>query len=412
MSAVRSARGLALSVLREWRRGRAFADEILHRHLALAELSAPDRGFATELTYSTLRNLRLLDQWIALLRQDELDPELRDIVRLGLLQLLLLDVPPHAAVFETVSLARRNRRAVANAMLRSAQRRRDELRAAATRAPLAIRTSHPDFLIRKWVAQFAGAETEMLCAWNNRPAPIYLRVNELRIAPAEFAARYTGALATVHPLFFRFDELPLAALRDGEAYVQDPSTALAVELLDPQPGDCVLDACAAPGGKTSYIAQLMRNAGSLVACDRDSGRLDRLRQNLHRLAVANACLLALDWLDSPDIEHQFDRILIDAPCSNTGVMRRRVDVRWRLRPNDFARMQHQQLAIVRAVLPRLKPGGVLVYSTCSIEPEENDAVVDQLLSQNSDLVLEAMRSLLPFRDAIDGAFAARLLRRS
>ncbi len=190
---------------------------------------------------------------------------------------------------------------------------------------------------------------------------------------------------------------------------------MAAELLQPKPDEKILDACAAPGGKTSYLAVLMQNRGSIIACDRDQERLHLLEENLVRLGVRIPKLVRQDWT-KPQIAKEilsaapFDRILVDAPCSNTGVMRRRVDARWRLRTADFARMQVRQLEIVRAVLPLLKPDGVLVYSTCSLEREENEGVVQELTRTMSILTLEEERSLLPFRDNFDGAYAVRLRR--
>jgi 16S rRNA (cytosine967-C5)-methyltransferase len=176
----------------------------------------------------------------------------------------------------------------------------------------------------------------------------------------------------------------------------------------------VLDACAAPGGKSGFIVELMQDRGRLVACDRDEARVGLLRGNLERLGATSAAVVRHDWasavLPAELSPASFDRILLDAPCTNTGVMRRRVDLRWRLKLNDFARMPHEQLAIIRALLPLLKPGGTIIYSTCSIEPEENERVVEQVLKSFPDFRLEEQRSVLPFRDRFDGAFAARLRR--
>lgn len=405
----RSARALALAALREWCTGAQFADGILHRLLHDCDLTPQDRAFVTELFYGVLRNLRLLDFWIAQLRAGKLDESTRDIVRIGLLQLLLLGVPAHAAIFETVALAPSRARPLVNGMLRSAQRRMSQLRSLAAEQLVAVRMSHPDFLVAHWQSRFGEPATVALCEWNNRPPPTFVRVNELKLSAQQFVNDHPDARATSHPLFFECERLPLAALERGECYAQDPSTVLACELLDPQPNDRVLDACAAPGGKTSYIAQLMRNNGDVVAGDREEQRLLLLRENLTRLGVTCAQCERIDWTLEQSRDERYDRILVDAPCSNTGVMRRRVDVRWRLTPTDFTKMQRQQLAIASRAVALLKPGGVLVYSTCSIEPEENEAVVEQLLVRFPQLKLERTATKLPMRDGVDGAFAARLV---
>jgi 16S rRNA (cytosine967-C5)-methyltransferase len=190
---------------------------------------------------------------------------------------------------------------------------------------------------------------------------------------------------------------------------------IACQILGATPAEKVLDACAAPGGKTAYIAQLMENAGTIVACDRNAQRLKLLRENMTRLGVRIVQIVPNDWTRShvpAEITSiaPFDRILLDAPCTNTGVMRRRVDVKWRLQPADFTRMQQQQIKILTALIPLLKPGGVLVYSTCSLESEENEQVVRRTLENTSSLRLETERSSLPFRDGFDGAYAAKLIR--
>jgi 16S rRNA (cytosine967-C5)-methyltransferase len=217
-------------------------------------------------------------------------------------------------------------------------------------------------------------------------------------------------------MFVQFNSLPSSALERGHCYIQDPSTTVACELLDPKPGERILDATAAPGGKTGYIAQLMENLGIIVACDRDPQRLDTLKGNMACLGVGIAQILQHDWTGKrvpPEITSValFDRILIDAPCSNTGVMRRRVDVKWRLRGTDFVRMQQRQIEIVRALVRLLKPNGLLVYSTCSLEPEENENVVRRLLSETPVMRLEEEKFSLPFRDGFDGAYAAKLVRK-
>ncbi|MGH7936806.1 MAG: 16S rRNA (cytosine(967)-C(5))-methyltransferase RsmB [Chthoniobacterales bacterium] len=405
-----SSRALALTCLRRWRVGTDFADRIVAEAFAASPLSVSDRGFALELFYGALRNLTLLDFWIGQLRSAPVDATPRDILRLGLYQILLLDTAAHAAVFETVELAAPRARSLVNAILRRALREKASLTSLVSKQPLVTRFSHPQFLIEKWTQQFGVGATEELCGWNNQPAPNYARINPLKISVVDFAKKYpTSVPLPERPEFVALPE-PAAALASGDCYMQDPSTLLACELLQPSPNEKVLDACAAPGGKTACLAALMVNTGTLIATDRDEARLERLRSNLVRLGVANVSIVRCDWLESSGglAKQSFDKILLDAPCSNTGVMRRRVDVRWRLRPEDFRRMPAQQLAILRKVASLLKPGGSVVYSTCSLEPEENEAVVDEFLREHPSFRLTTSRKSLPFRDGFDGAFATRL----
>ena len=411
-----SARRTALAALRTWRSEKRFADSIITELLVQTELDVRERAFTLELFYGVLRNATLLDFWIGCLRQSPLDVDLRDLLRLGLYQLFVLKTPEHAAVHETVELAPKSRRGLINAILRTAARRQDELRSQASTQCLAIRTSHPRFLIARWEQNFGREAAEALCTWNNRPPPLYAHINRLKIGREDFLRAYPES----RPLsgnrdFAEFHTLPTEALARGHCYIQDPSTASACQLLDPQPEEKILDTCAAPGGKTSHIAELMRNRGGIVACDRATERVRVLEENLARLGAGIARVFHFDWTCGRIPKEiaataPFDRVLIDAPCSNTGVMRRRVDVRWRIRGADFARMQEQQLKIVRTVLSLLRTGGVFVYSTCSLEPEENERVVEQVLREFANFRQMEARSSLPFRDGFDGAFAAKLIR--
>jgi 16S rRNA (cytosine967-C5)-methyltransferase len=411
-----SARRAALLALRNWRTQSHLADSVISALLAKSNLGSSDRAFALELFYGVLRNLSLLDFWIGRLRSTNLEPDLRDLLRLGLYQILLLNVPEHAAVYESVQLASTHQRGLVNGVLRSSTRRREDLLGEAKEQSLAIRTSHPQFLLDRWTSTFGERETAALCAWNNEPPPLYARVNTLKVSVDQFLHLHPEA----QPLagrdgFVEFPGLfPHEAVQKGECYIQDPSTALACELLAAQAGEKIIDACAAPGGKTCMIAALMKNEGTIVACDRDEQRLAVLEENLARLGATMARIVRQDWRSGVISDELIgiglvDRILVDVPCSNTGVMRRRVDVRWRLRPGAFALMQKQQISIVRSLLPFLKPGGVLVYSTCSLEREENREAMDRL-SGELPLRLEKEKDILPFRDDFDGAYAARLIK--
>jgi 16S rRNA (cytosine967-C5)-methyltransferase len=413
--ALPSARRIALAALCRWREEKRFADSTISGFLAKAELSYSDRAFALQLFYGVLRNLTLLDFWILRLRSSPVEAGLRDVLRLGLYQLFFLETAQHAAVYETVELASRGQRAVTNAMLRAAARRRNELLSRAGAQPLSVRTSHPQWLVARWQQHFGAKNAEELCGWNNLPPPIYGRINRLKISREKFLQLYPKPRPVAGKSdFVEFDALPANALNRGHCYIQDPSTMIACQLLDPKPTEKILDACAAPGGKTGYIALLMKNKGTIVACDRDPERLAILKDNMARLGAGIVHKLRHDWTRDripPEIASvaPFDRILVDAPCSNTGVMRRRVDVRWRLRPGDLTRMPGEQFQITRSAISLLKPGGVLVYSTCSLETEENELLVERLLDELPRMRLTDREFCLPFRDHFDGAFAARLV---
>jgi 16S rRNA (cytosine967-C5)-methyltransferase len=402
-----------LEALQRWEAGREFADDVLHDALQHSGLNGVNRSFVTETFYGVIRNRSYLDFVIQHFRSSGLDLPTRQVLRLGVYQLYKMRIPDHAAVYETVNIAGPARTLV-NAILRRSIVQKDEVLGELEQAPVYIRYSHPEFLFRRWENQHGLANAERLCVWNNQPARIFVRANRLRVTPGELLESLPEAKPLPeHPDCLQVPHLPMSWINSGVAYVQDPSTLMACDLLAPKPGETVLDACAAPGGKAGYLAQLMENQGRLVACDYEKLRLHRLQHNLERLGVANATMLQLDWLHAtpPFPAQTFDAILVDVPCTNTGVIRRRTDVRWRLTPQDFGRMQRLQIRILESVLPYLKVGGRLVYSTCSIEADENDEVVRQVLAHSPEFDLTATRQVVPTRDELDGAYAA-LLRRT
>ncbi len=256
-----------------------------------------------------------------------------------------------------------------------------------------------------------------LLEWNNTPPKTFARVNTLKTDAGKLIEKWREE--NVEYDFVRRDWLEenlvfelkshpplnsLASFRDGWFYIQDPSTLLAACKLGAQPGETILDLCAAPGGKTTFIAQLMNNDGKIVAHDSFADRLKLIRENCTRLGVT--CVTATATFNFEPAA--FDRILVDAPCSNTGVMRRRVDLRWLIQPAEIERLRATQLVLLKQAATVLKPGGVLVYSTCSLEPEENSEVVKEFLATNPNFKLETERQLLPFADNVDGAYVARL----
>jgi 16S rRNA (cytosine967-C5)-methyltransferase len=417
-------REIAVQILQ--RRQGEFVENVLETALERARLAPVDRGLCQELVYGIVRWQATLDWLIARKAKNSTPkPLLQDLLRLGLYQIFWLDrIPNHAAVNETVELAKRNRLSAQagfiNAVLRGYLREFD-----ATRQLLAdlkvnqlhIGYSHPEWLVERWLNRWGKESTLRLLEWNNSPPKTYARVNTLKADPGKLLAQWRDE--DVEYDFVRYDWIeenllfelkshpPLTRLpsfQQGLFYIQDPSTLLAVRMLDPKPGEMILDLCAAPGGKLTHIAQLMKNEGGLIAEDTTEERLRLIAQNCIRLGVSYVSALASSFPFSPSY---FDRVLLDTPCSNTGVMRRRVDLRWRIKPEEVSRLRSVQLDLLKKAAPTLKKGGTLVYSTCSLEPQENHEVVAEFLVDNS-FNLESARDLLPFLNGVDGAYVAKM----
>lgn len=404
-------RQAAVSALRAWAKGHDYAETLIERHAQRRKLSSADRGLLQAILFGVLRNRRLLDYWIGKLRDGKLDPETRDILRVGLCQLLILGLPDHAAVNETVEAGKASVRSLINAVLRRATLAKKRMLDDLDDVPLTVIHSHPDWLFNRWRQAFGKRQAVELMKWNNLPSETFFRVNPL--APA--AETLPGTPVEGAPGFYQLEgSLPSALLASGSVYIQDPATRHSVELLDPQPGERILDACAAPGGKAFLIAAALGSAENLVCTDSNEKRLPRLEENLERLHAGKAAVSVHDWTKPAPAEWHgsFDAILLDVPCSNTGVIRRRVDVRWRLQAPDIDKITVTQRKILENALVCLKPGGRIVYSTCSIEHAENLGLVEAFLADHPELELRATRDALPFRDATDGAFAARIERKA
>ncbi len=407
-------RQAAVSALRAWAKGHDYAETLIDRHADRRMLSSQDRGLLQAILFAVLRHRRLLDEWIGKLRDGKLDPETRDVLRVGLVQLLILGIAEHAAVNETVEAGKASVRSLINAVLRRAIASKNRLMDFEDMPPAVIH-SHPDWLYNRWRAEFGKANAIKLMEWDNTPAENYFRINPLA-GDAALSADDLAAYPVVEnaPGFHHLEgPPPTALLASGKIYIQDPATRHSVDLLAPQPGERVLDACAAPGGKAFLIAAALGSAETLLCTDSNEKRLPRLKENLERLHAGNAETAVHDWTKpaSEEWHEAFDAILLDVPCSNTGVIRRRVDVRWRLQSPDIDKLVLTQRKILEAAVPCLKPGGRLVYSTCSIEKAENQAQVEAFLADHPELELKETRDALPFRDGTDGAFAALIVKR-
>lgn len=404
----------AMRIVALWLRTGAFPDRLLPEESA-------ERGFIMDLVYGVVRGRRRLE-WV-------LDPLVRRrpsaLVRAALLlgaqqALFMPDVADHAALHATVEAVKEEQPGAAgfvNAVLRGVLRRRDELCAALARQPAAVRHSHPDLLVARWSARYGAAAAEALCRWNNEPAETTV-VLLPGTAAAGLPRRWLeqGVAVRPHPSCAAALIVPhgarverLEGFAQGLFVPQDPATLAAVELLDAQPGQRVLDACAAPGGKTAQLAARMARRGELVAMDLHADRLPRLRENLRRYGL-DGWVRVLQGDAAALLEAGFDRILLDAPCSNTGVLRRRPDARWRFSLPRLRALAREQRRLLTHLLPLLAPGGRLVYSTCSLEPEENMELLAQVCGGAAGFAVVEWRESRPDRDGMDGAFAAAIER--
>jgi 16S rRNA (cytosine967-C5)-methyltransferase len=421
-----NSRAVAAEIVRRWMETRDFPDRLMEQVRA-------DRGFVMEVVYGTVKWKRELE-WV-LKRCTSRLPEipLRAHVMVGLQQLLHLDnVEPYAAVNESVegvkALFSPSQADFTNAVLRRVLREKDRLLDDLRRQPLGVRASHPEELVQRWMAACGAERAAALCAWNNTPAVVVLRVNTARIEMGDFIDRL-GALdirAEPHP-FGRehFCVLPrgvaverVPGYDDGWFVVQDPSTAVAVDLLDPRPREHILDACAAPGGKTVALAQRMGGGDTLTAMDLHEDRLVVLRQNLARMGLPAVRVVQGDMAacavegGAPGelASETFDGILLDVPCTNTGVLRRRPDARWRFSAERMKKVAATQRSILDGAASRVRHKGRLVYSTCSLEPEEDEALVAAWVRHHPEFKLVRERKTFPPADGVDGAYAALIVR--
>lgn len=440
-------REIALQILVQAESRSAYSDRLLESRLREARLSPRDAALVTALVQGTLRHRGLLDHHLAAFlgpRWEGLPLWIRQALRLGAFQLLVLTrVPRSAAVDESVKLAKKyghpGTAGLVNAVLRRL--------AGGERAPLpgrdedpagylATAHSHPRWLAERWLERYGFEDAERLLQANNAEPRVSVRANRRRMPPPFQESLAEALRAEGHAaepgrnggLVLRVGEGFVAGrsplFRSGALSLQDEAEAAVVPILDPRPGDRALDAAAAPGGKASQIAEAVLPAGALVALERHGSRAKALRANLtERLGLERAWTVCGDAA-APPLRAGFDRVLVDAPCSGLGVIGRRADARWRKDPEAIDQMAALQSRILDAVAPLVRAGGVVVYSVCSLEPEENEAIVTRFLSRHPEFSVDDARPFLPpaFRGGdlffralphvhgTDGVFAARLVR--
>ena len=443
-------RAAALIVLDRVDRGKATLDAILDDAASeLAGLSRRDRSLFNQLVYGVLRRRLRLDAVVEAYADrpfEKISPPILNILRIGLFQILFMDrIPASAAVNTAVNLVRTRKALKAagfvNALLRNSLRAPDRFCLPdALDSPVdhtAITHSFPPWLVSRWIERMGVAETDRLCAAMNTIPPITLRCNRLKNSLSELANelmdqaegidivdKVPGGINLIRP---RCPIPKMKAFINGRFAVQDGAAQLVSLLLAPQPGETVLDACAGLGGKATHLAQIMDNQGTIVAMDNVPAKLIRLENEAHRLGVSIIHTRHAD-LNRPidaDTLPRFDRILLDAPCSGLGVLRRNPDAKWSSQKADIARSARRQARFLDHLAPLVKKNGVLVFAVCSMEPEENEGVIKTFLKNHANFAITGAQSMgeksvLPFLgedgffrsaphiDHMDGFFAARL----
>lgn len=436
-----SPRQLIISLLDRYDRTAAYADHLLEGEFARHQLTVSDRALVQEVFFGVLRWRMRLDWVIAQFYDGDYakaPANIRHILQMSLYQLLYLDrMPDYAVINEAVNLAKFQRGDYwgkkVNAILRTFQRRRGQIRwpdqAADPIDRVAIEYSHPRWLVQRWLKQWGIDETIALCRVNNQNPLISLRVNRLQLSREELQQVLASFQITAVPSLYLDDFLTVERLPDlsqfmpfqqGAFTVQDVSAGIACRLLTPKAGERIVDLCAAPGGKTTYMAELMGDQGTIVAVDRNFNRLQLVKKGVQRLGLRSVHLVQADATRFACLPA--DRILLDAPCSGLGVLAKRVDLRWKRTGAMIEELAVLQCRLLENAAQLLKVGGILVYCTCTIEPTENEQVVGQFLKKHREFEVENAREYIaaelvtedgfvstrPQRDGMDGSFAVRL----
>jgi 16S rRNA (cytosine967-C5)-methyltransferase len=448
---VKGCRALGVDLLLNIETRKAYADILLDHVLKTNVLSALDRALLTQLLYGTLRWRGKID-WILdrILRQPlaGMDGYLRNLLRLTAYQILFLDkVPGYAAVNEGVALAKsyggRSAGGLVNAIARRLLREKNKLTTPDSEADSVKRFSdiwsHPEWLVRKWLAYFGTAEIEALLRANNEEPPVVLRVNRLKGDQEALLEklRAAGIDANPAPLSPQAIHLQgassvteLPGFHEGLFQVQGEASQLVGFLLDSKPGERILDACSAPGGKTTHLAELMDDRGEIIATDSSARGIDKLKQNIRRLGLMSIRPVQADVERelTGELALPYDRILADLPCSGLGTLRSHPETKWHREERDVECLSQLQTKILSRLSSYLKPGGTLVYSTCTLTREENEQVVEGFLSHHEDFILERAAEVvpqsarhmvrgnyflaLPHRDGTEGFFAARMRKKA
>lgn len=444
MNLYQGVRGYAIKILNRVDRTDAYLDKLLDIELKNSNLSGPDKALLFEIVHGVMRWIGRIDWVLNGFYKGQFSkcvPNVKNALRVALYQILFLDkVPDYAAVNEAVEFVKKlqgqKHADQTNAVLRNIIRSKDGIRYPDPEEDLvgyfSAYYSHPTWMVKRWLARFGKEETEKLLIANNNKPTMTLRFNGLVTTKEEFVKLLNSVdlkftESKLLPEFIRLNNLSNITdwqyFQKGYFTIQDESTGFPVKLLDVKPGMRVLDLCAAPGGKTAYIADLMNNEGKIVALDRFESRLKILQKNLSRLNVTIVDTIAIDSLEYEDDE-LFDRVLVDAPCSGLGTLTKKPDLKWKKDLGDIRKIVNMQYELLNKGASHLKSGGIIVYSTCTTEPEENGEIVKKFLLEHANFKLVDASSMftkdliddtgclqtLPHIHGIDGSFSAKIQR--
>jgi 16S rRNA (cytosine967-C5)-methyltransferase len=444
------ARTLAVKILTRVERTDSYLDKLIDYEIKTEQLNDYDKSLLNEICHGVIRWMRRLDWFLNGFYRGQWEkcmPEIKNTLRVALYQILFLNkIPDYAAVNEATEFVKRistqKHADVVNGLLRTIIRTKDELiyptREIDEIKYLGIMQSHPNWMVKRWIQRFGFDDAEKLAEANNKRPILTARINTLKIKKEEFLQRLTEKNIVYRFCKYAENFITLRLMsklyldedfKNGYYAVQDESAGLVSKLLDPKETDLILDMCAAPGGKSAHISQLLNNKGKVIAVDKYDAKIKMLRENSERLGVTNTEFIqddASDFTSKAITDNLFDKILLDAPCSGLGVLSKKPDIRWKREIDDILSLSKIQRGLLENASKYLKPGGVIVYSTCTTEPEENIDVVKDFLASHPEFSVDDASKYLskdlvndegyietfPHRHGVDGSFAARLVKKS
>lgn len=438
-------RGLAIKILNRVDRTDAYLDKLLEIEIKHSDLTSKDKALLFEIVHGVIRWLGRIDWILNGFYKGQFSkciPNIKNSMRVALYQILFLDkIPDHAAVNESVEFVKKlqgeKSANLTNAVLRNIIRNRKGIRYPNRDEDLvgylSAYYSHPSWMVKRWVNRFGEEDTEKLLIANNQRPSLILRINRIKTNADELKSLLKSVDLKFSEAKYLKEYLRLNVLTNianweyfqkGYFSIQDESTGFSCRALDPKPGMKILDLCAAPGGKTAFLADMMQNEGEIVALDKFESRLELFKKNIERLGITNVRAIAQDALNFN--EKDFDAVLADVPCSGLGTLTKKPDIKWKKDLNDIRKLNIIQLNLINKAASLVKVGGTVVYSTCTIEPEENYNIVKQFLNEHHNFTLVNLNEnfennlldengclqTFPSKHNIDGAFVAKLVRTS